>query len=104
MFIIVDLSTEAMNGYGQYPADYTQNNNQKWPYVEAKNYSDWQSILAAMPHLKTVNAEEECEKGTKANGIVIRSANDDNVHKVNPTPRRQSSSASGPPLPKTRAR
>lgn len=104
MFIIVDLSTEVMNGYGQYPTDYTQNNNNKWPYVEAKNYEDWQSVLAAMPHLKGINSQEECEKGNKANGMVIRSANDDNVHKVYTSIFRQSSLAYGPPLPRTKGR
>lgn len=93
-----------MNGYGQYQPDYAQNDNSKWAYHEAKNYSDWESVQSAFPHLKGINSEEECEKGQKVNGIVIRSANDDNVHKVRLGTCRPSSSASGRPPQRTRAR
>lgn len=58
----------------------------------------------ALPHLKGVNPVEDCEKDKKINGIVIRSANDDNVHKVIAYLSRPSSTAFGPPPPKTKAR
>lgn len=58
----------------------------------------------AFPHLKGVNSLEDCEKDQKVNGIVIRSANDDNVHKVIINLSRPLNTVSGPPLPKTKAK
>ena len=54
----------------------------KWPYTEAKNYSDWDSIFQSFPHLKQINSANEEQNDLNVSGIVIRSANDDNVHKV----------------------
>lgn len=93
-----------MNGYTAYQQEASQLVKNHWPYQEAKNYSDWESIFQAFPHLKQVNAHPESEPDQNVTGIVIRSANDDNVHKVPPLTHRQSSTASGPPPPKTRAR
>lgn len=92
-----------MNGYSQYQPEQSQNSN-RWAYVEAKNYADWESILMAFPHLKTVNAPEECEKDQKVHGIVIRSANDDNVHKVDINLSRPSNMVFGRLPPKTKAK
>ena len=69
-----------MRGYGQ--QEYGQNANARWPYLEAKNYQDWESVLQAFPHLKTANLPHEAEPDNNVAGIVIRSGNDDNVHKV----------------------
>ena len=79
------------------------NNNfgNAWPYLEAKNYSDWDSILQVFPHLKNINPNEHIHSNN-VNGIVIRSANDDNVHKVSILLARPSSTASGPRRPKTK--
>jgi hypothetical protein len=52
-----------------------------WPYIEAKDYSEWESIVTAFPHLKSINNEEP-PRSSNVHGMVIRSANDDNVHKV----------------------
>lgn len=52
-----------------------------WNYLEAKNYSDWESILQTFPHLKDINPPQYPHNNNTI-GIVIRSANDDNVHKV----------------------
>jgi len=71
-----------LNGFQSYAQNYSQIPNTQWPYVEAKNYSDWESILQVFPHLKTVNSHLDLEAGQNVTGIVIRSANDDNVHKV----------------------
>lgn len=57
------------------------NNYNSWPYLEATNYSEWESILQVLPHLKSINPAEHVPN-PNINGIVIRSANDDNVHKV----------------------
>lgn len=70
-----------MNGYPQYQT-YNSNINTQWPYAEAKNYQNWESILEVFPHLKQVNSPDDLEKTPKVHGIVIRSANDDNVHKA----------------------
>ena len=68
-----------MNGYA-YQAEVANSNNQ-WPYTEAKNYQNWDSIFETYPHLKNINSPDDLEKGPKVHGMVIRSANDDNVHK-----------------------
>ena len=52
-----------------------------WPYVEAKHYNDWETIQQGFPHLKDINPAEQTPN-SNIQGIVIRSANDDNVHKV----------------------
>lgn len=74
-----------------------------WPYLEAKNYSDWDSIFQTFPHLSTVNPSEHPHSHNIL-GMVIRSANDDNVHKVHLPPLRPSSTASGPPPPKIKTK
>ena len=71
-----------MNGYSGLQQEASQALKTQWPYQEAKNYNDWESIFQAFPHLKQINAHQEGEVDQNVSGIVIRSANDDNVHKV----------------------
>jgi hypothetical protein len=92
-----------MNGYSGFGQEASQLVKNQWPYHEAKNYNDWESIFQAFPHLKQVNAHQEGEPEQNVSGIVIRSANDDNVHKVFIILCRPLSTAFGPPLPRTRA-
>jgi len=71
-----------LNDFQPYAQNYPTTTNPQWSYVEANNYSDWESILQVFPQLKTVNTPLDLEAGQNVTGIVIRSANDDNVHKV----------------------
>lgn len=50
--------------------------------MEAENYTNLSSIVAAYPHLKNINQQFDWSAKSNIIGIVIRSANDDNVHKV----------------------
>lgn len=44
-----------MSGYPGYQQDTTQLVKTKWPYLEAKNYANWDSLVEGFPHLKLVN-------------------------------------------------
>ena len=55
--------------------------NQRWPYLEAKDNHDFNSIVETLPHLQNVNTDHETQPKNKI-GLIIRSANDDNVHKA----------------------
>lgn len=55
---------------------------ERFPYVEAPDYTKMDSILEAFPHLQGINQERDWSKMNNIYGVVIRSANDDNVHKV----------------------
>ena len=74
------ISDQQYNGI---PQIITMNSpyQQNWPYLESSNYQDWNNILQSFPHLKNINPSEP-PSSPNAIGIVIRSANDDNVHKV----------------------
>ena len=48
-----------MNGYPGYQQESSQLAKTQWPYVEAKNYSDWESIFQSFPHLKQVNSHPQ---------------------------------------------
>ena len=65
-----------------YSAPYFEKTTENYPYAEAKDYSDFDSIVEAYPHLKDINKPFQCENPEGINGIIIRSGNDDNVHKV----------------------
>jgi hypothetical protein len=82
--LIIITSTRMMNGYSGFQQEAPQGVKTQWPYQEAKNYNDSESIFQAFPHLKQINAQQEGEPDHNVSGIVIRSANDDNVHKVAP--------------------
>lgn len=60
-----------------YPVD-----KDKFPYIEAVNYTDKKCIIEAFPHLKSINEETDWATHNNIEGLIIRSANDDNVHKV----------------------
>ena len=72
----------------------------KYPYVEAPNYFDINSIIESFPHLKDINADRDWTELNNAEGLIIRSANDDNVHKVYLLLFRASNMEYGPPLPR----
>ena len=55
---------------------------ERFPYIEAKDYTNPQSIVEAFPQLQTINQEQDWSQHKNIEGLVIRSANDDNVHKV----------------------
>lgn len=55
---------------------------ERFPYVEAKDYTNINSIKEAFPHLKNINQTFDWSSKANLMGLVIRSANDDNVHKV----------------------
>lgn len=65
-----------------YSNPYTTTYTERFPYVEAENYNHINSIVAAFPHLKNINQQIDWASKSNVIGIVIRSANDDNVHKV----------------------
>jgi len=71
-----------MSGSLTFQPNTTHNTNNQWPLVVAKNYDNMDSIFQAMPHLKLINTPIEINPELKVTGLVIRSANDDNVHKV----------------------
>lgn len=55
--------------------------------MEAKNYFDFNSIVEAFPHLSKINPGDiNWAEKKNVQGIIIRSANDDNVHKVTSIP------------------
>lgn len=55
---------------------------ERFPYTEAADYTSLDKIIEAYPHLKLINKDYDWSKKNNLSGIVIRSANDDNVHKV----------------------
>lgn len=69
---------------------YTQNTipeimnaiNKRWPYAEAKDYHNFNSIAETFPHLAYVNTDKDHTLTNNKMGLIIRSANDDNVHKA----------------------
>ena len=62
--------------------DVMANVNQRWPYTEAKDYRQINSIIDAFPHLQNINVERDFTTSNNKIGLIIRSANDDNVHKA----------------------
>ena len=44
-----------MNGYQPYSYDYNSTMQSPYPYRDAKNYNDWDSIFEGFPELKDVN-------------------------------------------------
>ena len=55
---------------------------ERFPFVEAKDYTNISTIKEAFPHLKNINQTFDWSSKANLTGLVIRSANDDNVHKV----------------------
>ena len=55
---------------------------ERFPYIEAKDYTNPHSIFEAFPKLQTINHQQDWKNRGRIEGVVIRSANDDNVHKV----------------------
>lgn len=55
---------------------------ERFPYTESIDYSSLSTIVQAFPHLGQINQQVDWSKSNNLTGIVIRSANDDNVHKV----------------------
>ena len=55
--------------------------NQRWPYLEVRDLQDFNSIVDTFSHLKNVNIDRDTQLHNKI-GLIIRSANDDNVHKA----------------------
>lgn len=56
--------------------------NKRWPYLEAKDYHNHNSIIETFPHLQNMNTDRDLTQSQNKIGLIIRSANDDNVHKA----------------------
>ena len=74
-----------------YPTTYNNNTyyqtinniNKKWTYKEARDYDDFDSIVEMFPHLSQINSSNpDVILNKNKIGLIIRSANDDNVHKA----------------------
>lgn len=50
-------------------------------YVECPDYKSLQAIIRSFPHLKSLQQERNFEQN-RCRGVVIRSGNDDNIHKA----------------------
>ena len=74
---------------------------EKFPYIEAADYTDPESIFEAFPQLRKINEKYDWNQNKNIEGLVIRSANDDNVHKVIFPSLSLSNMVSGQPLRKT---
>lgn len=54
--------------------------NQELP--RAQNYDDWTDLTTHLPHLKLINQEVELVKLSHAVFFIMKSANEDDIHKA----------------------
>ena len=64
-----------------YKKSLTNRNKYFSKYIEAKDYSSLESIISAFPHLVSLK-RQGFEISNPCHSLVIRSGNDDNIHKA----------------------